>query len=566
MGSTQSQKLPTSKVPGGSASGAARGPDFLSGSPLTDLPTPPSPAARSLLATSSGNIMRDGLASGGLKLSAPVGPGAPNRPKDVFQVETVLNGSGLLSRAPGTRFGDDTASAIGQGQQRLNRDHGAAVGRRPLKIDSLINPDGPTQTATRGLARQVADQWRGFEQRRKPALPKPGLPAPSMPKPQRPSVTPVAETPFTADIKHLQDALTADQAGELTRLADGLSKTRTPGAVAGDISDAINTDGLKAVAEFKFIRDRLAKIGTPDQVRALDEAVLSGVSERTQEQLKDVFNPDVAMSREKAIPLELDIDPALKSEILSISANQKTSPTSVSKDDTGPSGEANHTNETDFQKVINGTPDSLRKEREAAKLRIEKIDQRKRSANMGVRQPGKSYARRSDETPQDFHTRLTEDMYRSLENKNILAMLNIRATLEDQMPKDPAGLTAYRQGVKLKYYLHPNTPPAPEDIQKDYLKWKQKNPDGLPGDYGGATEMGWYEAKGGKLHKWNEATIDKTSGIWTLDHFEHIIRATQNDILVDMSVSDRKRILKKIQTDFAKKLSEGRFLGIGRSR
>jgi len=99
--------------------------------------------------------MRDGLASGGLKLSAPVGPGAPNRPKDVFQVETVLKGSGLLSRTPGTRFGDDTASAIGQGQQRLNRDHGTAVGRRPLKIDSLINPDGPTQTATRGLARQV---------------------------------------------------------------------------------------------------------------------------------------------------------------------------------------------------------------------------------------------------------------------------------------------------------------------------------------------------------------------------------------------------------------------------
>jgi len=121
MGSTQSQKLPTSKVPGGSASGAARGSDFLSSSPLTDLPTPPSPPARPSFG--SGNVLRDDLASGGFELSAAVGPGAPNRPKDVFQVETVLNGSGLLSRTPGTRFGDDTAMAIGQGQQRLNRDH-----------------------------------------------------------------------------------------------------------------------------------------------------------------------------------------------------------------------------------------------------------------------------------------------------------------------------------------------------------------------------------------------------------------------------------------------------------
>jgi len=283
MGSTQSQKLPTSKVPGGSASGATRGSDFLSGSPLTDLPTPPSPPARSLSTTPSGNIMRDGLASGGLKLSAPVGPGALNRPKDVFQVETVLNGSGLLNRAPGTRFGNDTASAIGQGQQRLNRDHISAVGRGPLKIDSLINPDGPTQTATRGLARQVADQWRGFEQRRNPALP-----ISKAPKPQRPSVTPVVEIPFAADLQRLQDALSADQDAELTRLADGLSKTRMPGSIANDISDAINTDGLKAVAEFQVVRDRLAKIGTSDQVRALDFAVMQRLDPAGQKLLRDV--------------------------------------------------------------------------------------------------------------------------------------------------------------------------------------------------------------------------------------------------------------------------------------
>jgi len=197
-------------------------------------------------------------------------------------------------------------------------------------------------------------------------------------------VTPVVENAFTADIKRLQDTLTADQAGELTRLADGLSKTRTPGAIAGDISEAINTDGLKAVVEFKIIRNRLAKIGTPDQVQALDEAVLSGVSERTQEQLKDVFNPDVAMSREKAISLEFNIDPALESETLSISANQKTSPTSANKDDSDQSGETSHPNETDFHKINNMTPEASKEAREEAASRIAKIDERKRLADINA--------------------------------------------------------------------------------------------------------------------------------------------------------------------------------------
>jgi len=104
-------------------------------------------------------------------------------------------------------------------------------------------------------------------------------------------VTPVVETPFTADIKRLQDTLTADQAGELTRLADGLSKTRTPGAIASDISEAIKTDGLKAVAEFQVVRDRLKEIGTPDQIRALDEAVLGQLPSQIRDQLEGIFNP-----------------------------------------------------------------------------------------------------------------------------------------------------------------------------------------------------------------------------------------------------------------------------------
>jgi len=94
--------------------------------------------------------MRDDLAGGGLKLSAPVGPDAPNRANDVFQVESVLSGSGLMARAPGSRFDGDTARAIGEGQKRLNRDHGSAVGRT---VDSLINPGGPIQTAIRFRSR-----------------------------------------------------------------------------------------------------------------------------------------------------------------------------------------------------------------------------------------------------------------------------------------------------------------------------------------------------------------------------------------------------------------------------
>jgi len=85
--------------------------------------------------------------------------------------------------------------------------------------------------------------------------------------------------------------LRSGEASELTRLADGLSKTRTPGAIADDISTAINTDGLKALAEFQVVRERLAEKGTPDQVKALDEAVLGGVPEEQRDQLKTLLLP-----------------------------------------------------------------------------------------------------------------------------------------------------------------------------------------------------------------------------------------------------------------------------------
>ena len=101
-------------------------------------------------------------------------------------------------------------------------------------------------------------------------------------------------------IKRLQDAMSGDQIGELTRLADGLSKTRTPGTIVGDISEAINTDGLKAVAEFKVVRDRLAKIATPEQVRALDRAVMGQLPPQVRDQIEGIFNPK---------PVQPDINP-----------------------------------------------------------------------------------------------------------------------------------------------------------------------------------------------------------------------------------------------------------------
>ncbi len=226
--------------------------------------------------------MRDSLTGGGLRLSAPVGRGAPNRPKDVFQVETVLHGADLLPRTPGTRFGEDTATAIGNGQQRLNRDHIAVVGRKPLKVDGLINPEGPTQTATRGLAKQVADQWRGFEARNQAKPAKPVSAA-------RPPVAVKSDSSLDADIKRLRDNMTADDAGELHRLADGLSKTSSPGKAAADISRAIDKDGLKAITEFQAVRERLAEKGTPEQVRALDRAVIGGVTENQRVQLSELI-------------------------------------------------------------------------------------------------------------------------------------------------------------------------------------------------------------------------------------------------------------------------------------
>ncbi len=282
MGSTQSQKLPGDGLSGGLRASAPP----PSRAPLSLL-RPPAPSRRS-----PERQLRDDLSSGGLKLSAPVGPGQVNRADDVYGVEQVLFGSGLLKRAPGTQFDKATAAAIGEGQKRLNGEFAGTVGGKPLKIDGLINPDGPTQRATRGLATEVSGQWRTRREQR---------PAEFTDIPKPPSAS--RRSPLQGDIRAQRKAMTADDAGSLHRLARGLGKTSEPGAAAGDIAHAINSGDPKAIAEFQVIREELGRIGSKDQVRALDKAVINNVTKKQRHHLLELTQrPD----RRAGQPLEMD--------------------------------------------------------------------------------------------------------------------------------------------------------------------------------------------------------------------------------------------------------------------
>ena len=92
--------------------------------------------------SSSGGFL-EGISSGGLQLSDPVGLGAINNPNDVFQVESALSGADILGRPPGRVFGDDTFGAIKAAQGRLNVDSRLDFAKSPLRVDGPINPDGP---------------------------------------------------------------------------------------------------------------------------------------------------------------------------------------------------------------------------------------------------------------------------------------------------------------------------------------------------------------------------------------------------------------------------------------
>ena len=288
MGGIKSAPLPgggDSDLPGG-------GGEFPGAAPA------PSPTAPSSL-TGGGLGFLDGLSSGGLKLTAPVGPGAANDPGDVFRVESVLKAGDFLGRPPGRAFDNATFGAIKAAQARLNDDPRVDVGRSPLKLDGLVNPGGPTQAATRTLAGTAA------ETRRAPITPKPPRPSPagSRAAPSAPSTLPDGETleqtvrRFTAKkplatgaplataapaaqptLRQRIAAMTGDRVAALERLAGGLRKVTHPGPVAKDIAGAFRGDGPGAAAEFTVVRDALAKSGTPEQVRNLTEGVRAELS------------------------------------------------------------------------------------------------------------------------------------------------------------------------------------------------------------------------------------------------------------------------------------------------
>ena len=255
----------------------------------SDLPAGPSSPAPSF--SDIGGSSLGGLSSGGVTLSAPVGPGAANDPGDVLRVESVLSDADLLGRPPGRTFGDDTLGAIKTAQARLNDDPRVDVGRRPLKLDGLVNPDGPTQAATRRLAGDVIA-------RRAATAPKPQPPRPGTATAPRPATGParVVATPSGPHRETLEQtvkrfaskpplstaaepppapesAMTGDQVAALERLVGGLRQFTHPGPVAKDIADAFRNNAPGTVAEFKVVRNVLEKTGTPDQVNNLTEGV-----------------------------------------------------------------------------------------------------------------------------------------------------------------------------------------------------------------------------------------------------------------------------------------------------
>ncbi len=104
----------------------------------------------------------------------------------MLRVETVLKGANFLARAPGREFGGDTLAAIKTAQGRLNADPRMdLLAETPLKRDGLVNPAGPTETATRKLAAGVLAERdpMTLEPVAQPRVPEPRPPEPRTPRP-----------------------------------------------------------------------------------------------------------------------------------------------------------------------------------------------------------------------------------------------------------------------------------------------------------------------------------------------------------------------------------------------
>jgi hypothetical protein len=82
-----------------------------------------------------------------LKIKSPVGPEAPNLRPDVAKIETFLGRTGHLDLAKTEGPIGYYGSRIDQGIRGFQKDNA-------LKIDGLINPDGPTLGTLRSLLRE----------------------------------------------------------------------------------------------------------------------------------------------------------------------------------------------------------------------------------------------------------------------------------------------------------------------------------------------------------------------------------------------------------------------------
>jgi lysozyme family protein len=309
MGGFSKAPTPPIKASGGNSDADLPiGADFTTPSPKPK----PSPRA-SFLSELSGS---------GFGLSASVGSGAANRPDDVFRLESVLDGAGLLGRKPGRAFGNDTQKAITTAQQSFNTSHAKRLGLTSLKEDGLVNPDGPTQSATRKLAgsligddQEVANilKMRQAEEakttaaaqrskmvkaavenaRRNPRslldrTPKP-TPKAAVSRPVRTTPQPVKSSiPNAGQPWWRQGGLKPlDAAGDASnqRTADHLRTIHGVGDIPRWTSDALETAGDKGVADVADLLEKVHK-NNPDQARQLADETFQRLSESTQKRLR----------------------------------------------------------------------------------------------------------------------------------------------------------------------------------------------------------------------------------------------------------------------------------------
>jgi hypothetical protein len=291
------------------------------------------------------------LSGSGFDLSAPVGSGAANRPDDVFKLESVLDGAGLLGRKPGKTFGNDTAKAITTGQQAFNSSHAKRLGLTTLKEDGLVTPGGPTQSATRKLAgslivddKEVANilKMRQAEEAKSKAeaqrskmvkaavenarrIPRSLLDRTPRPTPKAAAPRPVRSvrttqprpTPQAPGVPWWRQGRLKplDAAGDASnqRTADHLRTIHGVGDIPRWTSDALETAGDKGVADVADLLEKVHK-NNPAQARQLADETFQRLSESTQKRLRAMEKAPQSVETETKFSAEHTAAKEVKSE------------------------------------------------------------------------------------------------------------------------------------------------------------------------------------------------------------------------------------------------------------